>query len=342
MAKINIMSGTKYNSNGSNIQDKIMSRFSMFQGVGIDLSKTKSYDEALTKGELDYTANKSAIFLEDGTMIKNNFAMVKSDDSTEVLGITGKQYTAVSNRDAFSVAEEIVNEGHCRYERGGPSVGSQNVTDYARSFLVLRGDDFSIGEDDYNSFVVFNNSFDGSSGVIYQVICQRVVCLNGMVRMLGGKKNQLRVNIQHSKTAHQKIEAASVILKKRQEDIELIKKEAEAFSLKKYTRTQFEKEIIPFVLKHKKLVENDKERERGAERVEEFVKQVLMAYDAPDTQNYNGTARKVILALSDWETHYTPMRDTGNPQIYFSRIMKGMETTTAVAQYLANTLSIGV
>ena len=263
MKQINIMQGTKFNSS-IEAQNKIMSRFSMFHGVGTDLTSTSTYDQALNKAELDYTAIKSALFLEDRTMIKNNFAMVKSDDPATVLGITGKQYTAVSNREAFTIAEEIVNEGHARYERGGPSTGSQNVTDFARSFLVLRGDDFKIGADDFNSFVVFNNSFDGSTGIQYQIICQRLVCLNGMVRMLGGKKNQLKINIQHSRTAFERIEAASKVLKKRQEDIELIKREAEVFTAKKFSRAQFEKEIIPFILKQRKLVENDKQRERGA------------------------------------------------------------------------------
>lgn len=63
--------------------------------------------------------------------------------------------------------------------------------------------------------------------------------------------------------------------------------------------------------------------------------ELMSAYDAEDTQNYNGTAYKVLLALSDWETHAAPLRDSGNGQLYMNRVLKGMLTTTAVAKYIA-------
>ena len=324
-----------YNSRLVDPRKKVLSRFSMFDGVGLDLTECNSYDEALLNAGLDYTANKEPIYLADGTKVEDFFASVKSDDLHSVLGIVGNQYTAVSNRDAFSIAEEIVNEGAARYEVGGPALGSQNCLNYSRSFLVLRGDDFNIEDDVYNSFIVFNNSFDGSTGLSYQVICQRLVCLNGLVRYLGGKKNQLQIRIQHSKTAMDRIQMANKIIKQRLQEITLIKQEAQLFIGQTMSKDQFIKEIIPLVLKEKKVVENDKERQRGRERIDNMVMQLMSAYDAEDTQNYNGTAYKVLLALSDWETHAAPLRDSGNGQLYMNRVLKGMLTTTAVAKYIA-------
>lgn len=96
------------------------------------------------------------------------------------------------------------------------------------------------------------------------------------------------------------------------------------------------------VLRHQKLVENNKERQRGQERIERLIEQVLQAYDADDVQNYNNTAYKVILAMSDWETHSSPLRDTGNDQIYMNRIAKGMLATRAVAEYIATTRGLSI
>lgn len=114
--------------------------------------------------------------------------------------------------------------------------------------------------------------------------------MNGMVRYLGGKDSQLRIKIQHTESAKERIKTANKIIMKRQNDVEIIKKEAQAFIGQHFTRAEFEKEIIPLVLESKKLVEKDKERERGHERVQQVVSDLLQAYNADDTQNYASSA----------------------------------------------------
>ena len=336
------MNKTNYYNTNTSTRNKILRRFSMFDGVGLDLTRADSYETALQMAGLDYTAEKAELYLADGKRVDDHFAVVKSDDPSKILGVVGNQYHAVGNKEAFAVAENIVNDGYAQYEVGGPSLKSHNAVDFAKSFLVLKGDDFQIEDDIFNSFVVFNNSFDGSTGVQYQVICQRVVCMNGMVRYLGGKDSQLKINIQHSRTANERIKTANKIIMKRQNDIEIIKKEADAFIKQGFTRAEFEKEIIPLILESKKLVEKDKERERGHERIEQVVSEILQAYNADDVQNYNSSAYRVILALSDYESHSAPLRDTGNGQIYMNRIIKGMALTTTVARYIAETRGIKI
>lgn len=333
---------TNYYKTNENTRNVILKRFSMFDGVGLDLTSARTFDEALEMSGLDYTAEKAPLFLANGQEVKDHFAVVKSDDTSHVLGVVGNQYQAVGNREAFAVAKEIVDEGYAAYEVGGPSFKAKNTPDFAKSFMVLRGDNFEIADDVFNSFVVFNNSFDGSTGVQYRVICQRVVCMNGMVRYLGGAKNQLRINIQHTANAKYRIAEAQKIIMKRQDEIKYIKAEAEAFIKQGMTRAEFEKEIIPLILKEKKLVENDKERERGHERIDTVVRELLQAYNADDVQNHANNAYRAILAISDYESHSAPLRDVGNGQVYMNRAIKGMALTTAVAQYIAQTRGITV
>lgn len=316
-------------------KNKVLRRFSMFDGTGSDLTGCSTYDEALEKTGLDYTATVEKLYLGNGQELKNNFAVVKSDDSEHVLGVVGGQYTPVSNRDAFSVAEEIVNEGYGTYEVGGPCLGAKDKVDYSKSFLVLRGEPFYVADDEFDSFTVLNNSFDGSSGVNFQVLAQRLVCLNDMTRYLGGKASQLRINIQHSKTAEDRIRKAKQIVMEQHKNIELIKKEAEAFIGIKYTKVQFQKTVIPAVLKQQKLVVDGQERQRGEERIERVITQLISAYEAEDTQNYNGTAYKVLLALSDWETHAEGLKNTSNAHLYLNRVTKGMLATANIALILA-------
>lgn len=318
-------------------REVVFKRFSMFDNAGLDISSCTSLDEALSASGLDYRVKKVPIYLGSGAEIPNSYATVREDNENVALGIVGSQYVPVNNADAFDVAAELVDEGLATYEVGGPSLGSRNTVDYGRSFMVLRGEDFEIGDDTFNSFIVFNNSFDGTTGVQYKVICQRLVCLNGMVRYLGGKKSQLFINIQHSKTAPNRIQRAREIIMTHNTELQLMKEEAKAFANTHFSQAQFEKEIIPLILKKKGMVENTKERERGADRVERVVSELLEAYNADDTQNYNNSAYKVVLALSDYESHSEPLRNVGNNQVYMNRILKGMVLTTTVAQYIANT-----
>ena len=332
---------SNYYDSNRDTREKILKRFSAFDGIGLDLRNVDDYDKALASADLDYSAEKRKMFLDNGIEVPNAFASVKTG-TDEVLGVVGNQYNPVSNREAFSIAREIVDQGWGRYEVGGPSYGRKNVLNYSRAFLVVRGDDFQVGEDTFNSFVVFNNSFDGTTGVSYKILCQRVVCMNGMTRFLGGKKNQLQINIQHSRQANDRINMAKLIMRDKLNEIDHIKREAEAFMKIGFTREQFEKEIVPLVLREKKIVEGEKERQRGHERIDTVVSQLIQAYNADDVQNYENNAYRVILALSDFETHAAPLRDCGNSQYYLNNLTKGMLLTTAVAKYIAETRGVTI
>ena len=105
---IRIYNNSRFNTAPKETYNKVVKRFSMFDGTGHDLTDCNTYDEALLNGDLDYSAEKQKIFLEDGSLIKNHYAMVKSDDHNIVLGVVGNQYKSVGNRDAFAIAEELV------------------------------------------------------------------------------------------------------------------------------------------------------------------------------------------------------------------------------------------
>ena len=319
---------------------KVLKRFSMFDGAGLDLTGCTTYKEALAGAGLDYSAEKVPIYLEGGIEIPDKFAAVKSDDPNVVLGIVGKNYVPISSEEAFAVAEELVERGDMHFEAGGPCLSSSNMADFSRNFLVLRGEDFQVGDDTFNSFVIGNNSFDGTTGVRFSVVTQRLACLNGMVKYLGGKKSQLQIQIRHSRDVNSRVRDAFEIIKEYREEMKDIQKEAELFKGIKFSRTDFENKIIPMVLEAKnlgtkQLQEDEEEKKATRERIEATVSELLQAYNADDVQNYSGNAYRVICALSDYETHSAPFRNTGNGQIYMNRVLKGMLLTTSVAQYIA-------
>lgn len=335
------MKANLYDSN-KELKNKILRRFSMFDNAGLDLTQCTTYDEALEAAGLDYHAKKTPIFLEGGIAIPDRYAVVTDEDPNTALGIVGKSYQPMNNREAFELIEEIVDEGKMSYEAGGITIGHKDLLDRSKAFIVCRGEPFYIHDEPYNQFLIARNDFTGLGGVTYMTIAEREWCLNGAVRYLGGKKSQLQISIQHSRNTQDKLQKTKFLINQQLEVIEDIKKEAELFAGVHMTREEFEKKIIPIVLEKRGLVEKEKERQRGQERLERTVGELLQAYNADDTQNYNNTAYKAILALSDYETHSSPLRETGNGQMYLNRIMKGMVLTTAVAQYIAQAHNLKV
>ena len=322
-------------------RDKVLRRFSVFDSAGHDLRGCDTLETALETAGINYGGELQSVYLQDGTEIPNNYCVTKSTDGTP-LGIVGKSYRPVANMEAFGVAGELVDNHGFKFEVGGASIGARNITDYAKTFMVLRGEDIRIGKDDgelFNTFVVFRNSFDGSSGIQYRVVMQRLVCLNGMTRYLGGKKSQLWINIQHSESANSRIEIANQAIRNYSAEIAAIRAEAIAFIETPFTRAEFEREIVPTLLKSMKFnIEDDSAA--NMQKMQRVVQMLLSAYDAEDTANYNSTAYKVILAMTDFESHYEPMRNTNNPSLYMDRTLSGMMLTTAIATYIAQTRNV--
>lgn len=320
----------------SELKDKVLRRFSMFDNAGLDLTTCTSYEDALQAAGLNYHVQKVPLFLEGGIAVPDRYATVCDMDPSTVLGIVGKSYQPLDNKEAFELVEEVVQQGAMTYEAGGVCIGHRDLIDRSKSFIVCRGEPFEINDEPYNQFLIARNDHTGLGGVTYMTIAEREWCQNGAVRYLGGRANQLQVSIQHSRNTQDKLQKVRFLISQQLDTIKEIKKEAALFAGIQFSKERFEKEIIPLILQKRGLVEKDKDRERGHERIERTVSELLQAYNADDTQNYNNTAYKVILALSDYETHSSPLRETGNGQIYMNRILKGMILTTAAAQYLAS------
>lgn len=322
-------------------RDKVLRRFSVFDNAGVDLRDCTNLDEALDKAQIDYGATKSPIYLANGTEIKDHYCVTKSDDG-KPLGVVGKDYNPVHNRDAFEIADDLVQFNGFKYEAGGASRGSRCTVDDSKTFMVLRGDDIRMGVGDgdiFNTFVVFRNSFDGTSGIQYRFLMQRLVCLNGMTRYLGGKKSQLWINVQHTNSVDSRLTIAKDAVKKYAKEVEAIRAEANAFIDTPLSRKEFENEIIPQILGVMKLNPGN-EKEGNIAKINQVIQKALSAYDAEDTANYNGTAYKVILAMTDLESHLEPFRDTQNASLYMNRTLSGMMWTTAIANYIAQTRNV--
>ena len=76
------------------------SRKALWNGIGTEIKKALSAEEALEMAELDWNVIQKDLFTEDGEKIEGFKANVKETDGT-VLGIVSDKYVVVQNKDAL-------------------------------------------------------------------------------------------------------------------------------------------------------------------------------------------------------------------------------------------------
>ena len=74
--------------------------------------------EGIEFGGLDFIVEKQKLITERGLDVPDYFATVR-EDNNDVLGMVGKDYTIVQNRDVFSFFDGIVGAGTAIYETAG-------------------------------------------------------------------------------------------------------------------------------------------------------------------------------------------------------------------------------
>lgn len=126
-----------------------------------------------------------------GFEIPDQYAVMRKDkkDSTSVLGIVGKQYTPVQNKDCFRFFDPIINSKDAAYETAGAIDGGRKVW-----LLAKLPDIITVhGNDPINKFLLLYNTHDGSSALTMRLVTTRVVCQNTLSAALDERSESFRV-----------------------------------------------------------------------------------------------------------------------------------------------------
>ena len=103
----------------------------------------------------------------------DHFATVRTD-SGDVLGVVGKRYRIVQNRDAFGFLDSLLQDGIMKYESAGALRGGRQVFLLARMPSV----DEIVPGDNSLRYVLFSTSHDGTAAIHAVPTSVRVVCAN--------------------------------------------------------------------------------------------------------------------------------------------------------------------
>lgn len=190
-----------------------------------DVSDCKTSEEVMIKAGLDWPVGKCEIyakppveevditnlatdgFYHDGdlfTQVPNGYATYRMDNGYP-LGIVKERYTPVQNVDAFKFFDDAIGKNAAIWQTAGLFGGGQRIFVSAKL-----PDTISVKGDPVDSYLVFTNSHDGSTGVKILFTPIRVVCENTLNAAI--RTSQSYVTFKHTKSVHDNISTAKEIL----------------------------------------------------------------------------------------------------------------------------------
>lgn len=156
--------------------------------------------DVLQRSRLDWTVQKTPMYLPTGRVVPNHFAMVRSDSGAS-LGVVGNRYQAIQNSaglDLFDVAAErgLIEYGNAGMFKGGSIVWLQAKLPES---IVIAGQEVA-------KYLLLANSHDGSGTLRILLTPIRVVCRNTLAMAVSA---DVGMTIRHTSSADDKINQAA-------------------------------------------------------------------------------------------------------------------------------------
>ena len=193
-----------------------------WHGLGQIVQDYPTSAEAIKHAGLDYEVAKIPLYTKGSGIIEtangieigsselevpNYFANIRTDNNA-VLGVVGKDYHIVQNREAFNFFDEIVggDEG-ILYETAGALGNGERI------FITAKLPDYirvGNGDDVTEKYIFLTTSHDGSGSITAAFTPIRIVCQNTLNASLRNMSNVVR--IKHTSGAKQRLDDAHKVM----------------------------------------------------------------------------------------------------------------------------------
>jgi len=197
-----------------------------WHGLGKIVQDYPTSAEAIRHAGLDYTVQKRPLFTvkddniiitdepsgkpdsdetETDIFVPNYSATVRTDSNT-VLGVVGKEYQVVQNRDAFSFFDSIVGGDGIQYETAGALGKGERI------FITAKLPNYiKVGREDLmEQYLFLTTSHDGFGSITAAFTPIRIVCNNTLNAALHSKSNAIK--IRHTERAKERLEQAHRVM----------------------------------------------------------------------------------------------------------------------------------
>lgn len=191
-----------------------------WHGLGQIVAGYPTSAEAIQFAGLDYTVEKRKLFTYDSENntrdeetgiiipeieVPNYYATVRADTEA-VLGVVGREYRVVQNRDAFTFFDAIVGGEGIQYETAGALGKGERI------FITAKLPDYiKVGSDDLiEKYLFLTTSHDGFGSIMAAFTPVRIVCCNTLNAALQNCSNA--VKIRHTSNAAERLEQAHKVM----------------------------------------------------------------------------------------------------------------------------------
>lgn len=188
-----------------------------WHGLGQLVEDYPTSSEAIAHAGLDFEVEKRRLFTPSASIVtqdeiisgrldvKDYCSTVRIDTDT-VLGVVGKDYHIVQNRDAFSFFDSIVSGDGIMYETAGALGNGERI------FITAKLPDYiRVGKEDLiEKYLFLTTSHDGSGSITAAFTPIRIVCANTLNAALQSKTNTVR--IRHTSNAKDRLEQAHKVM----------------------------------------------------------------------------------------------------------------------------------
>jgi phage/plasmid-like protein (TIGR03299 family) len=171
--------------------------------------------EAVKFAGLDYEVTKEDIYtmsyncdgqpMDFTKRIKTHFATIRKDTG-DVLGVVGKDYEIVQNKDAFTFFDSIVGGDGIQYETAGALGKGERI------FITAKLPDYiKVGNDDLiEQYLFLTTSHDGFGGITAAFTPIRIVCNNTLNAAFRNCSNSIK--IRHTSNVKERLEQAHKVM----------------------------------------------------------------------------------------------------------------------------------
>lgn len=307
----------------------IRSRF--FDEVGRPIQGATNLEEAIVQSGLDYEVQKLPVFFNPRigktpkmTKVPDRFVVYRTDNHTP-MGIVGKKYEILQNREAFNFLDSLI-AGGAMFETAG-TYGLNG----AKSFISISTQKIKVLDDDIQPYIVLTNSFDGTGTVKVSFSPIRVFCSNTLA-LISKKVKSLHLNslsVRHTKSMAIAMEQGKEILFQNTQYLETLKSISELLAVTPFSEEAFKKMCEVFY-----PIDNNQTK-KAVTMNTEMLEELFRAYKQDDLGNFSGTAYRAFQAISDFESHKTSQRSTDREnERGLVMAVNGMPILTQALEYI--------
>tara|TARA_Y100000296_G_scaffold51520_1_gene59056 strand:- start:2449 stop:3399 length:951 start_codon:yes stop_codon:yes gene_type:complete len=171
-----------------------------WHGLGTQIDSETGFWEAFDNAGLNWEVDTKPLFTGEGERVSHRAAYRTSDG--RILGIVGKRWTPLQNRDAFEIFEPLVDAGEMTIHTAGSLRNGERIW----ALCQLNQDNSEIvAGDEIAKFALLSNGHDGKLAVHFGFTPIRVVCANTESLARGSKASKL-IRVRHSRFVKQNVQ----------------------------------------------------------------------------------------------------------------------------------------